>query len=275
MRTGAASVAQAAADWRANVVVHAAGVPGFGAAGLDLAAADGAGAAGQPAGADAADAGAAAAAAAPAARAGGVRRLGAGPHRPARLQRLRRQQGGAARLCRGAAPRTGRHPGARADPRPAQHAHRLQRRRGRGLQPRHRHGDGHARDRGRRAAGADRERGRRVLRRLPRAPGRAPERPARRAHGRQLRQAPAQPASPRRFNPQPLEPRHEEDPAHPGPAAAGRLGRPGGRRRRRTAARLGGDPLPDPGRRAREALRVAQRQGPQGEPRPTPAAASR
>jgi short-subunit dehydrogenase len=28
---GAASVAQAAADWRANVVVHAAGVPGFGA----------------------------------------------------------------------------------------------------------------------------------------------------------------------------------------------------------------------------------------------------
>jgi short-subunit dehydrogenase len=29
--TGAASVAQAAADWRANVVVHASGVPGFGA----------------------------------------------------------------------------------------------------------------------------------------------------------------------------------------------------------------------------------------------------
>jgi short-subunit dehydrogenase len=28
--TGAASVAQAAADWRANVVVHASGVPGFG-----------------------------------------------------------------------------------------------------------------------------------------------------------------------------------------------------------------------------------------------------
>ena len=29
--TGPASVAQAAADWRANVVVHASGVPGFGA----------------------------------------------------------------------------------------------------------------------------------------------------------------------------------------------------------------------------------------------------
>ena len=166
-----------------------------------------AGAAGQPAGADAADAGAAAASAAPAARADGVRRLGAGPHRPAGLQRLRRQQGRPARLCRGAAPRTGRH--AACACRSSARAARAPAFNGAAVEAYNR-ATGTAMDTpeavAARAAGADRERGRRTLRRLPRAPGRAPERPARRAAGRQLRQAPPQPAAPHAPQPRPLEP---------------------------------------------------------------------
>ena len=81
-------------------------------------------------------------------------------------------------------------------PRPAQHAHRLQRRRGRGLQPRHRHRDGHAaRPWPRRCCALiESEAAERFLG-FPETPGRAPERPARRLAGRQLRQAPPQPAA--------------------------------------------------------------------------------
>ena len=157
--------------------------------------------------------------------------------------------------------------GAGADPRPAQHAHRLQRRRRRGLQPRHRHRDGHAREAVAAALLAliESER-RRALPRLPRAPGRAPERPARRAARRQLRQAPPQPAPPPPCN---RSPRRNTDMnklplglLRPVPLAAARWPprpRAGGRRGDRTAARLGSDPLPDAGRRAREALRGAGR----------------
>ncbi len=165
----------------------------------------------------------------------------------------------------------------------AQHAHRLQRRRGRGLQPGHRHRHGSAAGRGRGADAADRERSRRAIPRLPRTPGRAPEWPARPCARRQLRQAPPQHCCRGPAPRQSKENRHEETdrkPAVPGRRrrdrlAAGCARRPGGRRRHRTAARLGSDPLPDPGGRAREALRGAGGQGAPGQREIPRAAASR
>jgi short-subunit dehydrogenase len=89
-----------AAEWRCNVLVHAAGVPCFGALETVDAETMRPRPRHQPSRADAADPSPAAASARAGAGADDLPRLGARAHRPARLLRLQRQQVRVARLCR-------------------------------------------------------------------------------------------------------------------------------------------------------------------------------